>query len=84
MSVTHNVSGIGPIVDFTTITPDDDNDLGRPCRGILVGVSGAVKVTLVGGTTGVIPALAAGVVHPFSVLRVFSTGTTATDIIGVW
>lgn len=74
----------GPAKNAVAITPDDDNDLATSTRGLYVGVSGDVKVTLVGGVTVTFGALAAGVVHPLRVQRVHSTDTDATGIIGVW
>lgn len=72
-----------PVENAFSITPDDDNDLADDTRGLYVGVSGDVKLTLVGGTTVTLKALAAGVVHPLRVKRVHDTDTTATDIVGV-
>jgi len=68
------------------ITPNDSTDLTTPTRGISVAAAGALKVTTLGGDTVVIPdgALAAGVIHPLRVKRVFSTGTGATGIVGYY
>ena len=50
-----------------------------------MGVAGDVKVDFRGsGAAVVLPALAAGVVHPFRVSRVYSTDTTATSIVGLY
>lgn len=50
---------------------------------LYVGVSGDVKVDMVSGDTVTYKALAAGVVHPIYVKKVYSTtnGTSATDIL---
>lgn len=67
--------------DGSDVTPNDGTDLPDGiCRGLLVGVSGDVKVTMAGGTTMVWPALAAGVVHPIQAKRIWATGTTATSV----
>lgn len=73
-----------PAVTAFVITPADDADLATPTRGISFAGAGALKVTTVDGTTVTIPsgALAAGVVHPLAVKRVFATGTGATNIVG--
>lgn len=55
----------------------------NPTRGIYVGGSGNVAVVMASGKTVTLTALAAGVIHPFSVTQV-KTGTTATNIILVW
>lgn len=74
-----------PARSAAVVTPHDTNDLTEQTRGILVGVTGDVKVDMLGtGTAVVLPNLAAGVVHPFQVTRIYSTDTTATEIIGVW
>lgn len=73
-----------PVERAAAITPSDDNDLSEPTRGIYVGASGDVKVDLFGGSTAVtFTALAAGVVHPLRVTKVYSTDTTATGIVGL-
>jgi hypothetical protein len=53
-------------------------------RGLYVGTSGDVYVdgpTL--GTNVKLGSLAAGMIHSLSVTRVYSTGTTASDIVGL-
>lgn len=65
------------------VTPDDATDLGFQTRAISFAANGAIRVTTSGGDTVTIPsgALAAGVMHPLQVTRIFSTGTTATGIV---
>lgn len=53
----------------------DTDKLPNPGRGILLGLSGDVKVGYQDGTTDVLPSLAAGVWHPMEVYQVFVTGT---------
>lgn len=66
------------------VTPHDTNDLSYTTRGIYVGVSGDVKVDMAGSGTVTFVGMAAGVFHPMRVTRVYSTGTTATNIVGVY
>lgn len=68
------------------VTPSDSADLSYVTRGISFAVAGALKVTTVGGDTVTIPsgALAAGVIHPLRVTKVFATGTGATGIVAYW
>lgn len=66
------------------ITGNDGADLAQVTRGLYVGASGNVKVTLVGGDTVTFVELAVGVIHPLRITRVWSTGTTATSIVGVY
>ena len=70
-----------PIEFAVAITPDDATDIATVSRAIYVGVSGNVKVTLLGGEDITFVSLAAGVFHPIRATRIWSTGTTATSIV---
>jgi hypothetical protein len=74
----------GSIENAVAITPNDAADLANSTIAIYVGTEGDLKVILTGGTTVTIPALAAGVWHPIRAVRIFATGTTATDILGAY
>ena len=65
------------------ITPSDSTDLTAFTRAINVSDPGYVKVTLVGGDT-VTLYVAAGVIFPLRAARIWSTSTTATEIVGLW
>lgn len=67
-----------------SITPNDSTDLSISTRGLYVGVTGDVKVDFVNGTSVTFVGLAAGVIHPIRARRVYSTGTTATSLVGVY
>jgi hypothetical protein len=63
------------------ISPDDDNDLPSPTRGIYVGGVGDLTVELVGdpkGTTTLFSAVPVGTVLPIQARKVLATGTGAT------
>ena len=66
------------------ITPNDDENLEAVTRGVYVGASGALKVTLDGGSTITLPAVNAGAIYPLRVRKVFATGTTATGLHGLY
>jgi hypothetical protein len=66
------------------VTVHDTNQLPFSTRGIYVGVSGDLKVETTGGETVTFVGLAAGIIHPIRVVQVYNTGTSATDIIGVY
>ena len=67
------------------ITPDDANDLATtPTEGLYIGVTGDVKVDMIDGSTVTFTALKGGIVYPYSVSRVYATGTTATDIVALY
>ncbi len=73
----------GPAIDAVAITPSDSADLASPVRGIYVGTSGDVKVTLISGNAVVLKNLVAGVAHGLLVTRVWATGTSAANIVGI-
>lgn len=66
------------------ITPNDSTDLTHNTRGIYCGGGGNLKVDMVGGGTVTFTSIAGGVIHPIQVKRVYSTGTGATSIIGLY
>jgi hypothetical protein len=73
-----------PATDIVAISPSDSGTLAG-IRGICFGGSGALRVLTQDGSDITIPSgvLAAGVIHPIRVKRVFATGTSATSIYGV-
>lgn len=74
-----------PCVSAFAITPHDTNDLAITTRGLYVGGTGDVKVDMADtGTAVVFTAMAAGVIHPIRVTRVYNTDTDATAIVGVY
>ena len=73
-----------PAEEYGAITPHDSNNLSKPTRGLYVGVAGDVKVVSLDGNTVTFKALAAGQIHWIRCTRVFATGTTATDVVGVY
>lgn len=70
-----------PAESATAITPNDSTTF-PPTRGVYAGVSGDLAVQMSdGGSNVTLVGLAAGVIHPLSVVKILATGTTATDII---
>ncbi len=51
---------------------------------LYVGGAGDVKILTVGGNEVTLVGIGAGTFVPINVLRVFSTGTTATNIVAIW
>jgi len=51
---------------------------------LYVGVAGDLKVKTIGGDDVVFTGVLAGSFIPVQVLRVFATGTTATNIVALW
>ena len=77
---------MAPAVPFF-ITPSDSANLDYGARGIAFSTTGAIHGMFFDGKdereitipTGV---LAAGVIHPLRITKIFATGTTITNIIG--
>lgn len=68
-----------PATHVLAATPSDTADLTHASRAINVAGAGAVRVTTIGGTTGIVY-VAAGVPFPIRATRIWQTGTTATGI----
>lgn len=73
-----------PAASAIAVTPSDSADLSVFTRGIYVGTGGDLVVTTVNGQTVTFKNLAGGMVHPICAKRIWSTNTTATDILGVY
>lgn len=83
--VLYNPDGSSAVISIrnaTAISPHDTNDLDIATKAIYCGVGGDLKITLAAGGTVTLKNLSYGVWHPIEAIRVFATGTTATDIIG--
>lgn len=66
------------------ITPADGTDLPVLTRAVMIGSAGDLAVTFADGSEVVLPSLAPGVVYALRLARVRATGTTATDIKGLF
>ena len=69
-----------PAIRVLTVTPSDTDDLAETSRAINVATSGTVRVTTVKGTTATV-FVAAGIAFPIRVTRIWSSGTTASNIV---
>lgn len=66
------------------VTPSDTLNIATGVtRGVYVGGTGDLKVTMADGAVVTFKAVPVGL-YPFQVLQVFSTGTTATNIVAVY
>lgn len=66
------------------VTPHDTNALTRGADALYIGGAGNVKVTTSLGDTVTFVGVGAGSVLPVRVTLVFSTGTTAASIVGLY
>ncbi|UPJ43936.1 hypothetical protein IVB40_07660 [Bradyrhizobium sp. 40] len=81
MGVESAIGGLGPATGIVTVDVSAaDQTLSKPSRGIMVGVSGDVAVTMIDGTSGTLPALNPGTIYAVAATVIKKTGTTATSV----
>ena len=73
-----------PFTNAFAVTPNDSTDLDYVTRGIYIGGSGDVVVITKGGDEVTLVNTLAGTYLPIRVSRIKSTGTTATNILGLY
>lgn len=79
---THTSGLESPASRAMAVTPDDAADLLVATRALSVATSGFVQLTTVQGDIARL-FIASGVPFPIRARRIWATGTTATDIIGL-
>jgi hypothetical protein len=79
---TGNPRASDPAHHAAAVTPNDTVDLPVASTAIYIGVSGNLKVTMLGGEILTFANVPIGW-HPIRITRVW-TSTTATNIIAVW
>ena len=72
-----------PAKDAFAISGNDSTDLANSTRSIYVGGSGNIKLTTIDGSTVTFNGAIAGSILPIRAKRIFSTGTTPTNLIGL-
>lgn len=71
--------------DFAaSVTPSDSADIATASRGLYVGGTGDMAVTMLSGGSVTFKAVPAGSILPIRVSRVLVTGTTATSIVALY
>lgn len=73
----------GPAFNAEAVVTSDTVDLPNTPRGIYVGTTGDIKVTMVGGQTVTFKSVPVGMLW-IRAQRVFASGTTATNLVAVW
>jgi hypothetical protein len=77
--------GVGrssPATRAFDVSPSDSADLPKVVRALFIGVEGDVKVTTAGGDTVTFAGVSG--ILPVAVRRVWSTGTDADSIVGLY
>lgn len=77
------VKEIQPARSAVDIVPNNNTEFTRT-RGLYIGTTGNLRVVMANEATITFVAIAPGVIHPLSVIQVLATGTTATNIIGLF
>lgn len=80
------------LLSAAAVTTSDAADLvppsgpARPTRALIFGGAGNVKVTMADGSvvTIAVPSAVLGFIQNLAVVRVWATGTTATNITALW
>lgn len=65
------------------VTPSDADALARPIRAFMVTVAGDVSALMEDGSLGTLPGCVPGAQYMANIVRINSTGTTATGIKGL-
>jgi hypothetical protein len=69
---------------WVAVTPNDSTDLADMANALFVGVGGDIRITGDDGNDEVFKNVPDGFFLPCRVTRVYSTNTTATDIIALY
>ncbi len=73
-----------PAASFFAITASDSTSFSYTVRGIYVGGAGNVAAVTEGGTAVTFTGVPAGTILPIRAIRVNSTNTTATSLVGLY
>jgi len=74
-----------PARNAAAITPSDETPLANTTRAIYIGTGGDLSVVMQsGGLAVTFPGVPDGSILPVCVDQVNSTGTTASDLVGMW
>lgn len=74
------MASISPVLGAVAITPFDSATF-QPGRGLYVGNSGTIRVQCKDGSIVFLNNIVTGIIHPICVIRVYATGTTASNIV---
>ena len=63
-------------------TGSDISNLTEPCRAILVGTAGNVRVTMLGGEDVILPLIAG--YNPIRASKIWASSMTALNVVALW
>lgn len=74
-----------PATHLFAITPSDSVDLPHLTRGLWIGTGGDINIVAICDTAAVVlKNVPGGVLLPIQAVRVYSSSTSASDIVGVY
>jgi hypothetical protein len=77
-----NITPRDPGFDAAEVTPSDTAEV--DARALYIGGTGDVKIKTPGGTTVTFASVPSGFLLPMNAKIVYSTDTTATDIVAIY
>ena len=81
--VKSNLRGSNPADGAAAVTPNDSADLSFVARALYIGGTGNIKIDTPNGDTVTFNSVPVGI-FPVRANRVYSTGTTATNIVALY
>ena len=73
-----------PAANGFAITPSNDSLLPYAARAFYVGGEGSVSLVTSAGDTITLVGVKAGAIYPISIIKVNATGTSATNLVGLY
>lgn len=73
----------GPAAHAFAISPNDSAPISETTRALYIGVGGNLSVTMASGGNAAFTSISSGTLLPIRITKVLSTGTTASDIVGL-
>jgi hypothetical protein len=80
----HSRSLTSPPEEAASLVPDDAVPLGHVTRAVYVGTGGDLRVRMLKGGVVTLAAVPGGALIPLRVAQIYATGTTASDLVGLW
>lgn len=78
-----STTGTMPAYDAFSITPSDSTNFNIAARAFYVGVAGNVAIVTPSGSVVTLVGCQTGVIYPIVCIRINSTNTTATSLVGL-
>jgi hypothetical protein len=80
----HSRSLTSPPEEAAAIAPDDAAPLAHVTRAVYVGSGGDLRVRMLKGGVVTLASVPGGSLIPLRVSQIYATGSTASDLVGLW